>query len=126
MGVAAAAIDGGLLRREQGLDARGEARLRGRLHECDGLLMQAAVRRAALDAQLCAHEQLKHGIADVRQRQGRHGQQLLLGHLRVKIVLHGAVASRMIEFWMILSDIAGLLLRAVGEGHAPPGTVLAV
>ena len=88
--------------------------------------MQAAVRCAALDAQLCAHEQLKHGIADVRQRQGRHGQQLLLGHLRVKIVLHGAVASKMIEFWMILSDIAGLLLRAVGEGHAPPGTVLAV
>ena len=40
MGVAAAAIDGGLLRREQGLDAQGKARLRRGLHECDGLLMQ--------------------------------------------------------------------------------------
>ena len=98
MGVAAAAIDGGLLRREQGLDAQGKARLRRGLHERDRRLMQAAVRCAALDAQLCAHEQLKHGVADVRQRQRRHGQQLLLGHLRVKIVLHGAVASRMIEF----------------------------
>ena len=87
VGVAPAAVIGGLLLGQEGKQLLGQLRLRPGADLRDGVPVQAAVGAAAEHAKPAAHQQLKDRVSDVRQSQRGHGVDLLRSHIGLKIVL---------------------------------------